>query len=410
MATLQPWQMRYGYIVDANDVVVDEVTVVAMPAGQSYTGLEQVEIFCHGGTVISRRIQELCVRHGARPAEPGEFTRLAFENGRIDLAKAEAVAELIAARTDAAYRAGRDHLLGSYTDHINQLRDRLRRLLAELEAGIDFTEEGVYALSDSELQQLTVDVAHDVSVFAATYRGGQILRDGFRVVVAGRPNAGKSSLFNRLLSRERALVTPTAGTTRDYLSEWIDIDGFAVELIDTAGLRRDGDDPIEILGQERARELIDTSHLVIWLVDRSDKSAIESLHHDIQPLSETPHVVVGNKSDLESLHPAERIDLTVSCHTGDGLEDLRRMLAARIHEHVPDSEDGLIVTSARHYAKLTTAHEALMRVESLFVSGESTEVIAVEIREAIQAVEEITGEVTTEEILGEIFATFCVGK
>jgi len=248
--------LRYGQWVDADRRVIDEVTAAYMPEGQSYTGAEQFEVFCHGGRQVVRMILDTILRAGARAAEPGEFTRMAFLNGRIDLARAEAVAEVIAASTAHSYETSRQHLLGAYSHEIERLRTRLVKLLAEVEASIDFVEEDIEPESVKALGKPATEILADLKKLIATYGGGRIINEGYKIVLAGRPNAGKSSLFNLLLRQERALVNPTAGTTRDYLSEWIDLEGFAVNLIDTAGLRVEGDE-LERAGQSRARELIE---------------------------------------------------------------------------------------------------------------------------------------------------------
>ncbi|MBD3258835.1 tRNA uridine-5-carboxymethylaminomethyl(34) synthesis GTPase MnmE, partial [candidate division GN15 bacterium] len=354
-----PFRMRYGTMVDGDGHTLDEVMAVYMPAGRSYTGLHQVEIFCHGGRLIVRRILDEILAHGARAAEPGEFTKLAFLNGRIDLSRAEAVAEMIAANTYQSLKASREHLLGAYTDHIAALRERLVRVLAELEASIDMSEEEIDPAETRQLAQTLEQVARDLDTLAASYRGGRILREGFVIAIAGRPNAGKSSLFNRLLAQERALVDPEAGTTRDYLAEWIDLDGFAVNLVDTAGLRDDGGS-VEQMGQARSRERVKAADLLLWLVDVAEAGWEKHLADDLSQLEARSMFIVGNKVDLlEKVELPEAIVgqklIPTSCVTEAGLSELRGRLVDYINIVMPDLTSGLIVTSARHKEKIEQA-------------------------------------------------------
>ncbi len=401
--------LRYGQWRDAGGRVIDEVTAVYMPEKQSYTGLEQVEIFCHGGRHVVRMLLDSVLASGARAAEPGEFTRLAFLNGRIDLARAEAVAEVIAANTRHSYEVSRQHLLGAYSQEIESLRDRLLRARAELEASIDFTEEDIDPNLLLSMREPVRDVLTDIERLLATYRGGRIINEGFRIVLAGRPNAGKSSLFNLLLRQERALVNPTAGTTRDYLSEWIELEGFAVNLIDTAGLRTEGDE-LEKAGQSRARALIDKADLVIWMVDLADPGWKTHLPADTTGFDPSRTLVTGNKIDLAVGTPDSQIVLSYSCKTGESIEALINAIVASINDRMPDLTSGVVVTSARHQQKLRTSHDALLLVCDQLESGDSPDLIAYNLRQATDALDEITGRIYTEEILGQIFGSFCIGK
>jgi tRNA modification GTPase len=411
--TWPPFVLRYGIFQSAANEKLDEVMAVFMPHGRSYTGLEQVEIFCHGGRLVVRKILDELIASGARSAEAGEFTRIAFVNGRIDLARAEAVAEIIAANTESALRASREHLLGAYSEHVTQLREQLVRVCAEIEASIDFPEEEISPAGREELARINSEVASKLKELVDSYSGGRIIADGFRLALAGRPNAGKSSLFNLLLRQERALVNPTPGTTRDYIAEWIDIEGVKVNVIDTAGLRSQGG-KIEKLGQARAREIIADCHLVIWLVDLSQKGWEKKLGADITALPKTERMVVGNKVDLIASKGKSEgkslIDLTISCRTGAGMKELHSELAHKIGLHLPDLTSGLVVTSARHKQKLGAALKAVQSANRKIAGQESPELIAFDLREASNFLDEITGKVYTEQILERIFAKFCIGK
>jgi tRNA modification GTPase len=411
---LLPFVMRYGHFYSSDNVILDEVMVVHMPAGRSYTGLEQVEIYCHGGRHVVRLILDQLVKAGARTAEPGEFTRLAFLNGRIDLACAEAVAEMIASDTEASFRASREHLLGAYTEHIEKLRDELVRIVAEIEASIDFPEEEITTADRDQLLDSLKAIQGKIKSLVESYSSGRIVKEGFKVAICGRPNAGKSSLFNLLLKQERALVHPEPGTTRDYLSEWIELDGVAVNLIDTAGLRTGGGS-VEKKGQERARKIIDDSDLVIWVADLSDKTWQSRLKIDIKSLSHNEIIVTGNKVDLFGARSLPNSDrylglLAISCRSGTGISHLKKALSRHVEEHLTDLTSGMVVTSSRHRQKLAAALGKLKSVSRKIKSGESAELIAFDLREAINCLDEITGKVYTEQILDQIFGKFCIGK
>ena len=409
-----PFTMRLGHFVDPEGETIDEVTAVFMPAGRSYTGLDQAEIFCHGGRQVVQMILDNIVKYGARPAEPGEFTKLAFLNGRIDLARAEAVAEIIAAGTETSYLASREHLLGKYSEHIGDIRQELVELLAQVEASIDFVEEDIDPDDNPRLAEKSESLISRLETLVETYSGGRIIREGFKIAIAGRPNAGKSSLFNLLLKEERALVNPTPGTTRDYLSEWIDLDGFAVNLIDTAGLRQEGDE-VEKAGQNRSEKIISQADLVIWMADVSITTWHTILKGDIAKLSDYPIMLIGNKIDISELGLSDpgisrAGALPLSCMTGEGFDQLRDELSTMIRNNMPDLTDGLVVTSARHQKKLTEAISALKSARQKLADSESPELTAFDLAEARKALDEITGKVYTEDLLAEIFSTFCIGK
>lgn len=429
--------MRLGHFVDRHGDVVDEVTAVYMPAGKSYTGLDQVEIYCHGGRQIVTKILKELIASGARAAEPGEFTKLAFLSGRIDLTRAEAVAEIIGANTTTSYQAAREHLLGTYSEHIKMLRQKIIDIISEVEASIDFPEEDVDTLEEKRLIESVDEIIGSINRLAETYTGGRIIREGYTVAIAGRPNAGKSSLFNLLLRQERALVTPTPGTTRDYLSEWIDLGGYAVNLIDTAGLRGRGG-PIEKAGQRSAMKIVSSADLLLWMVDLSERDWAGKLDSDSRFVGKHNNLLIGNKidivpnyrklvgpnscsSDMRKSEPpgfrptkpkeADGQNLTpISCLTGKGINHLKKKLLECINERMPDLTSGVVVTSARHQQKLQAALKNLRRAKTKMKSGESPELTAFELRQAANAIDEITGKVYTEDILERIFSRFCIGK
>ena len=411
----KPFLMRYGFFVDDNFQKIDEILAVYMPEERSYTGLEQIEIFSHGGSLVVKKIQEILLKSGARAAEPGEFTKLAFLSGRIDLSKAEAVAEIIEANTQKSYDVAREHLIGNYSEHIEKLRTELIEILAEVEASIDFPEEEIDPEETSQLVKRLDNLAQSIKELADSYSGGRIISEGFKIAIAGRPNAGKSSLFNLMLKQERALVTPTPGTTRDYLSEWIELGGYAVNIIDTAGLRSGGG-VIEKAGQSSAKKIMSQSDLIVWMVDLTQKKWAENLSEDLNQNLNRNSIIIGNKIDKVSLDEktkkliSNHNVLPLSCLTGQGVDSFKSLLVNAIAESMPDLTSGLVVTSARHRQKLKSALAEIEQAKSKLAESQSPELTALDLRLAAGELAEITGRIYNEDILGQIFSKFCIGK
>ena len=406
--------MRTGWFCGSRGERLDEVMAVYMPAGRSYTGLSQVEIYCHGGSEVVKLLLGQLLTSGARAAEPGEFTRLAFLNGRMDLTRAEAVAETIAANTETSLKVAREHLSGAYAEHVETLRKALVEILAEIEASIDYSEEDISPEDQRSSAAALSQLISTISALSKSYDSGRILREGFKLVIAGRPNAGKSSLFNLLLKQQRALVAPTPGTTRDYLSEWIELDGLPINIIDTAGLRLHSGQ-VEKAGQQVARQLVSDCDLLLWIVDVSRKRWRSEARSDLARLSASRSLVVGNKIDLltKSLeHGNSDSDelIQISCLTRRGFPKFTQKLAQRVHSSMPDLTSGLVVTSARHRQKLQTAARQMKRAARLLRRHESAELVVFELRLAADALDEITGKIYNEEILDQIFSKFCIGK
>jgi len=385
-----------------------------MPGPKSFSGEDMVEIYCHAGRFSVQAILEAVLACGCRPAEAGEFSMRRFRNHGVDLTRLEAAAELIAAKTDLAYRLSREHLLGAYGDHIAGIRQRIVHLLAELEADIDFPEEdAVGRIGRAMLHDRLDGIINDLESLAASYRAGQIVRDGYRVVLTGPPNAGKSLLFNRLVRRRRALVTPVPGTTRDYITEWIDIEGLPVELYDTAGLRR-GRSPVEKAGIEGTQEVIAGADLVVYVADLSAETA-PTMKLDLRHGQQL--IFVLNKVDL--LHDDdptlsrragelnEKQDhCFVSALTGRGIAGLLRLIHQK--SGLADLAESMVVTSHRHKVKIDRCLGHLRRIRRM--SDQPTEIISFELRQSADQIGEITGAIYTEQILDEIFSNFCIGK
>jgi len=389
--------MAFGRFVDPghpSDATLDEGLAVAFHAPKSYTGEDVVELHLHGGALHLRRCLEVILSLGTRLAEPGEFTRRAFLNGQIDLTRAEAVADLVAARTDAALRQARAHLRGALHDRIATLRERVLDLRARLEVNLDFPDEDVPNMAPADLARDALTLSHDFAALAGTYRSGRLLRDGARVVLAGPPNAGKSSLFNALVAHDRAIVTPIAGTTRDTLEESVDIAGVPVVLIDTAGLRA-SDDMIEQLGVARSESAIAGADLVVRLVPPDEPL----------PTQAPGELVVRSKADLLVTQDAP---LAVSATTSEGLDALRQAIAERLGAGQDDG--GLVVVRERQYQALNNAAEAAQRTAHALLAGRPGELAAVDLQDVMDAVASLVGETSIENMLDRLFATFCIGK
>ena len=393
--------------------VFDEALVVYMKAPRSFTGEDIVEIQSHGGSLILSLVCRACLVAGARLAAPGEFTKRAFLNGRLDLSQAEAVLDTIRAKSAASLTAAQRQLRGELAREIDAARDALLRLLAQLEAGIDFVGEEIELLDRKELLQTIDGVVTLMQRLGATARQGRLLREGARVVITGRPNVGKSSLLNRLLKEDRAIVTPVPGTTRDIIEEAIDLDGVMIHLVDTAGIR-DTDDTLEREGIRRSRSAQKDADLQVIVIDGTVPLTMDD-RALIDQGTGGRHVIVINKADLPlSVDPsqlsAEAVCLTLSAKTGEGIDKLRETIRSQLIGAGAETTDGVMVTNVRHQAALDRACESLTQAKESVGAGMANELVAVDIRAAADALGEITGAITTDEILEQIFSTFCIGK
>lgn len=402
-----PRHQHFGRVVDAEGEVLDEVLLTWFPGPASFTGEDVVEISCHGGMLVTRRLLESLLEAGARPAEAGEFSQRAFCNGRLDLTQAEAIMDLISAKTDLALKAAGEQLAGRLGREVEEIRLGLVGLLAHVEAYIDFPEEDISPETGSSLVAALDGVLGRVRRLLATADQGRILREGLRTVICGAPNAGKSSLLNRLVGFDRVIVSETAGTTRDTIEEYVNLAGFPLRLVDTAGIREDAGE-IERHGIERSRAQIAGAELILLVIDASrDASQLEPIQ-----IPEGARLVrILNKSDLPR-HPdwAETEGIPLSCLDEGAVEEFRRHLAARLFEGGGLDSAHPVAINARHQNALRRATGDLETARGLLEAGESPEFVAVELRSGLDAVGEIVGRTDVEEILGEIFATFCIGK
>lgn len=416
LASAAGYTVHYGHIVTSREARVDEVLALVFRAMHSYTGEDAVEFHCHGGILVSQEVLKALFAAGARQAEPGEFTRRAFLNGRIDLSQAEAVADLIAARSSRARAQSLQQLEGKLGRRIGELRGALLDLCSLLELELDFAEEGIDLVGKDEIRGKMEEVDARIRSMVETYEGGRIAREGVLVVLAGRPNAGKSSLFNALLGEDRTIVTSLPGTTRDTVEESIVIDGILFRLVDTAGLRR-ATDPIEAEGVDRTRHQVRYADIVLLVEDACENVQDEEIENALHGLLEQQKLVlVFNKIDLlrgEEFHPPRVAGgsahvISVSARTGKGLLELKSLLREIVSKDGIDPSESVVVTNKRHVDALQAARDSLRL--ALDGIGQSNEFIALDIREAVSRLSEITGEVTTEDVLNSIFSRFCVGK
>ncbi|HEY4271976.1 MAG TPA: tRNA uridine-5-carboxymethylaminomethyl(34) synthesis GTPase MnmE [Candidatus Udaeobacter sp.] len=402
-----------GEIVSADNQLIDRAVVSIHRAPASYTGEDLVEISCHGGTLVSAKVLEACLRAGARAARAGEFTERAFLNGKMDLTQAEAVIDLIRARTDLALRSATEQLEGRLGDQIRKVRDQLIALLAQINASIDFPDEGIHPAEGETLCAPLDSIREEIATLLATADQGRVLREGVRVVIYGATNAGKSSLLNRLLGYERVIVSETHGTTRDTIEESVNLEGVPIRLLDTAGLRA-WESELEREGIARTEKSLQLADLRLHIADRN---APKPAHFNSRKLSEfngrsddTNEFVVLNKSDLpEHSDWKDFPALRLSCATGEGLPQLQKEILARIRQQNLRPENAIAINT-RHRDCLRRGLECCDRARTTLGEGLSGEYVAVDLDQALRAIGEVIGVVDMEQILDSVFSQFCIGK
>ena len=418
LADTQGFTIHYGHARFPGGDDIDEVLASVFRAPRSFTGEDSVEFTCHGGMLVTHLVLDAAVAAGARQAEPGEFTRRAFLNGRIDLSQAEAVADLIAARTDRAVRASLDQLSGRLGSRINALKADMLDVCASLELGLDFSEEGIDILPSEQVAQRLTGIRDQLADAAATFKGGRLLREGLSVPIVGRPNAGKSSLFNALLRESRAIVTHVPGTTRDFIEESISISGVLLKLVDTAGVRTPGD-VVEAEGISRTMEVVKRGDIVLVVEEVTSPRSTAEVLASLPPIGEFQKVVVARtKADLGAALPDSPavteeggvIMVPVSSLTGYGIRELEKALIKVVGLDRFDSDTTLAVTNRRHWDSLQKGIASIDSALDSVRKGASNEFIAFDIRQSVVSLSDITGEVTTDDVLNHIFARFCVGK
>ncbi|CAN5331852.1 tRNA uridine-5-carboxymethylaminomethyl(34) synthesis GTPase MnmE [soil metagenome] len=407
--------LHFGSMVRGG-VVLDEVVVALFRAPHSYTKEDVAEISCHGSPYILQQVIELLIEQGARPAKPGEFTLRAFLNGRMDLSQAEAVADLIASHSEASHKLAIQQMRGGFSNRIKELRGKLVHFASMVELELDFGEEDVEFADRSALETLVNELNDIITRLIRSFQLGNVIKTGVSTVIAGRPNSGKSTLLNRLLNEERAIVSDTPGTTRDTIEEAIVIGGILFRLIDTAGIR-EATDAIEKIGVERTFQKISQSAIVVYLFDASTLSP-QLLKHDLSRLksAEIPVLIVGNKIDalpdrsmLDSFVKEFPHTVFLSSLTGEGIAGLEQALIETLAGQGLGIED-TIVSNARHYDSLLHTQEALNAVLAGIANRTTSDFLALDIRRGLHHLGEITGEITTDDLLDNIFSKFCIGK
>ena len=418
--------IHYGRIVRHGETV-DEVLLSVLRAPRTFTREDTVEISCHGGLLPAKLVIDTILENGARLAEPGEFTRRAFLNGRLDLAQAEAVADLIHSRTELALAAANEQLAGKLSQRINQLRDELMKTLAHVEAHIDFPDEDIAPETRAQLIQRLENGAGFMDELLRTANEGQLLRRGIRTAIIGRPNAGKSSLLNQLLGHERAIVSHIAGTTRDTIEETANIRGLPVVFIDTAGLR-EGRDEIEVEGIRRSRATLARAELILHVLDASEPLTAEDESH-LAEFAGKKRILVLNKVDLPqaSVLPTScrqkitetkfcqqdagsTLTVEVSCLNGQGLEALKDAIKQLVWAGKIEAGMLQVMINSRHQEALGRARTATLETIAALRADLSLELVALDLRIAVNAVGEIVGKTTTDDLLDSIFSQFCLGK
>jgi tRNA modification GTPase len=406
---LRSHTLHHGIIRNPQtEIVLDEVLVAIMRKPRSYTGEDVIEIHCHGGPFVARAILELVLSRGARHADPGEFTKRAFFNGRMDLVQAEGVLDLIQARTTEGMRVALEQVRGGLSKWVGELREELIDILVQVEAAIDFPEEEIELLKRADLTAKINALTSKIGVIIETYDWGRLFREGARVCIVGRPNVGKSSLLNAILGEERVIVTPVPGTTRDVIEESVNLAGLPVALWDTAGVR-ESEDEIEKLGVERTLKHLEKADAALVVLDGSLQLTAED-QTILAATEPKKRLIVINKNDLpERLKLNPRIGtIKVSARTGEGLEVLRRILREILLD--VESTPEIVLTNLRHKASLERSRGSLEMSAEALREGLSSELIAVDLQEAKEALEEVIGVVSNDSILERIFSSFCIGK
>ncbi len=411
--------MHYGFIYD-DDKVIDEVMVAVMRSPKSYTMEDTVEINCHGGTLVMRRVLETAIRHGARLAEPGEFTKRAFLNGRIDLSQAESVMDVINARNDFALESSIRQLCGSVKIKIEAIRKKIIHEIAFIESALDDPEHISIDGYGIELDNKITDVCAEIKDILVSFENGELLKEGIRTVIVGKPNAGKSSLMNVLVGRERAIVTNTPGTTRDVLEEQINLDGITLNIADTAGIRKT-EDMIEKIGVEKAKDYLAKADLIIYVVDAS--VGLDKNDKEILELLENQKVLILlNKADLAQIVTEEDFKeilwerglslpiISISAKEETGIKELKRTIQDMFFTGEITCNDEVCITNVRHKADLQSALDSLLLVKSSIENQMPEDFYSIDLMNAYESLGSIIGASVGEDLVNEIFSKFCMGK
>ncbi len=408
--------VHFGEIVDRNndkETVLDEVLITIFKAPSSFTKEDTIEIACHGSEYIVQKIIWLILSKGARLAKPGEFTQRAYLNGRFDLAQAEAVADLIAADSELSHRTALQQMKGGFSDEIKSLRQQLINFASLIELELDFSEEDVEFANRNSLTKLIIQIQDNINNLIQSFQLGNVIKKGINTAIIGKPNAGKSTLLNTLLKEDRAIVSDIPGTTRDTIEATINIQGILFKIIDTAGIRK-AQDTIEAIGVERTHKAIEEASIILYLFDLENYDAEEILL-SLQSMQKAHHkiILVGNKVDKvennDDFFGSQYQLIRLSAKENKGVDTLREILY-KVAIGTQNIDNNTIVTNSRHYESLQLTSQSLERVLVGIDTGISSDFLALDIREALRYLGEITGEITNDDILGNIFSKFCIGK
>lgn len=404
--------VKYGHIVDENGKVLDEVLVSYFKAPRTYTGEDICEVNCHGGNLVTKQVLELILKNGAVLAEPGEFTKRAFLNGKMDLSQAEAVMDLINSKSLKEKSASLSQLEGVLGKKINEIKGSILDLLVDIEANIDYPEYDVEDVRREKIDKCLADNIEKIEKLEKSFEDGKILKNGVNTVIIGKPNVGKSSLLNVLLKEERAIVTEIEGTTRDTIEEFITIKGIPLRIIDTAGIR-DTNDLVEEIGVKKSMKALQEAELVLMLLDATKELEDED-YKLLEEIKDKNHIILINKIDMESKIDKTLLNdanvLEISAKTLDGIDELEYKIEDMFNINEINVNDEILITNIRHKELISKTKEELFHVKQSLNSGIPIDMLSIELQNAVQNLGEITGETVSEEVIAGIFKKFCLGK
>lgn len=414
ISEMESHTVHYGYIVDGNQII-DEVMVLILKAPNTYTREDTIEIDCHGGVLVVQKILETVIKYGARPAEPGEFTKRAFLNGRIDLSQAESVMDVIQAKNDFALKTSMEQLKGSVLKVVKELREKIIYEIAYIESALDDPEHYDLTGYGEKLDTIINPIMNEIQKLLVTADNGKILKEGINTAIVGKPNAGKSSLLNSLVGKERAIVTDIAGTTRDILEEQINLNGISLNVIDTAGIRKT-DDIVEKIGVDRAKESIKDADLVIYVVDSSRELSNED-YDIIELIKEKNTIILLNKMDLapvvtkdEMLKLSDKKVISISAKENKGIDELEETIKDMFFHGKIEMNDEVYITNVRHKTALKNAYNSLELVKKSIENQMPEDFYSIDLMNAYEELGTIIGESVEDDLVNEIFSKFCMGK
>ena len=414
---IEGYKMKYGKIFDSKGKSVDEVLVTYFTSPKSFTTENMCEINSHGGPVVVKRILELCIDNGARLAEPGEFTKLAFINGRIDLAQAEAIIDIINSKTKKEQEASMSQLEGNLSKKINEIKSEIMEKMVDVEASIDYPEYDIEEVTKGSLREMLEKVNTKLKELESNFDNGKLIKDGLKMAIIGRPNAGKSSLLNAILNEERAIVTEYEGTTRDIIEEYIVIDGIPVKVIDTAGIRSKTEDKIEEIGIEKAKKIAKEADLVVYIIDSSKK--LEEEDKEILKILENKKVIIVlNKQDLkqevssetEEIKKMDKPIIKLSALKKEGIEELYSQISKMFKLGEINIDDSVTVTNERHKETIKNMQKKAKESIDAIDNNLPIDIVSIPIKQTLEELGRITGDTASEDIINEIFKKFCLGK